>query len=192
LEKARGLAPQDAGVLHALGLAYARKGRNAEAVAALEQTIAADADFPAAHNALGGMHAEMGDGTKAEAALREALRHQPDYAEAHENLGRLLANREAYPEAEFHLRAAIRWKRMSAWRSLGELQASRGLWTHARTSFTTALQAMPGDPAAWLGLGMAQAGMGDTAGARISLRRAAGGSDESVRKEALEILMKLQ
>ena len=192
LEKARSLAPQDAGVLHALGLAYRGAGRYKEAAAVLEQAVAADADFPAAHNALGGLYAASGDAVRAEAALREALRHQPDYAEAQENLGRLLAARESYVEAEFHLRAAIRWNSKGGWRALGELQAARAQWNEARKSFTAALASSPEDWPAWLGLGTAQAGLGDSAGARTSLRKAATGTDAAIRTEALEVLSQLR
>ena len=96
--------------------------------------------------------------------------------------------------AEFHLRAAIRWKRENfpAWLALGEVQSARGEWAAASKSYLAALTVHPASEAALLGLGTSQAGMGDVAGARVSLGKAAAGNDAAIRREAQELLATLR
>ncbi len=192
LEKARVLAPRDASVLYALGLAYRDARRGAEAIAAMEAATAEDADFPAAHNSLGGLYFERGDRVRAEASLREALRHQPDFGEAHSNLGQVLAAAENYKDAEFHLREAIRRGAPSAWRALGDVQAVQGNWAGAKLSYGEALRAQSDDAATLLGLGTAQAALGEMGVARANLQKAAARGDGPIRAEAMDLLGKIR
>lgn len=194
LEKARSLAPGDAGVLYSRGLVLRSLGRGREAAAAMEAAIANDADFPEAHNSLGGILMELQDRTGAETAFREALRQKPDFAEAHGNLGQLLVVAGEYPKAEYHLVTAIRLKPgvHSAWQTLGDLQSARGAWADAKKSYGEVLRSRPQDEAAHLGLGTAQAATGELTAARASLERAASGTNGPIRQEALELLSKLR
>ncbi|MEP7363921.1 MAG: tetratricopeptide repeat protein [Acidobacteriota bacterium] len=193
LEKARSVAPSDAGVLYALGLVYRDLGRGQEAVTAMDASIANDADFPDAHNSLGGILMEMGDRARADLAFREALRQQPELAEAQGNFGHALAVAGDYARSEYHLLQSIRLnpKNLSAWQALGDVQSVRGGWNQAKESYRKVLQARPADPAANLGLGTAQAATGEFAAARFSLGQAAAGQNAAIRQEALELLSKM-
>ena len=190
LEKARSLAPTDAGVPYSLGLVYRDLGRPADALATMESAIANDADFPEAYNALGGILSETGQRARAGEAFREALQQKPDFAEAHGNFGQYLAAEGDYPRAEYHLLEAVRRNPsvLQAWQTLGDVQSARGAWRQAKKSYAEVLRARPADEAAHLGLGTAQAATGELAAARASLERAASATNEAVRKEALDLL----
>src|SRR5471032_154968 len=81
LERARELAPNDPGILNALGLNLGKLERATEALAAFDAAIAAKPDFVQAYYNKGCAHVSLGDLNAATHCFNQALELKPDYAE---------------------------------------------------------------------------------------------------------------
>ena len=81
LERARKLST-DERLLNALAMAYRRRGRLGEAVAALKNAVSINPDFPQTYTNLGDILLQMGDVAGARIAFNEAIRAEPELAPA--------------------------------------------------------------------------------------------------------------
>jgi arylsulfatase A-like enzyme/Flp pilus assembly protein TadD len=98
----------DSDVLNALGIAYAQRGRTADARQAFERALQLDPDGGLAHQNIGLLHLRADALTDAEAAFRRALASDPSLAGAHTGLGVVLAQRGQLPAALDAWREAAR------------------------------------------------------------------------------------
>jgi Flp pilus assembly protein TadD len=155
-----------------LGLALAKKGREAEAIAEFEEAIRLDPAAVKPRNNLGVALAKVGRVPDAERVLRAAIAVQPDHPEAWYNLGRLdlislgrldeaaaafqraIALRPAYPEAYANLAAT--------WNSLGRYPETVRLLEGGAALVRR-------QPHAHFNLGLAHAMLGDRAAAEREL-----------------------
>jgi arylsulfatase A-like enzyme/tetratricopeptide (TPR) repeat protein len=93
------LPQDDTEVLNALGIAYARSGRPADAMRLFRRALDLDATSGLAHQNIGTLHLQAGDVKAAEASLREALRIDPTLSGAYTTLGVVLVKTGRGPEA---------------------------------------------------------------------------------------------
>lgn len=136
------------------GVRLAGEGRDAEAVAAFEDVLAADPDHAAALNNLGALYAQRGELERALPRLLRAVEVRPEYAEARYNLGNALAAAGRLQEAEAAFQEALRLKPDAAHvaANLGVVQERRGLAAAAAESYRHALRIEPGNSIADAGL----------------------------------------
>ena len=99
LRKAARLAPRDAPILNALGLASARCGYLDDAIDAFEAAIAEQPDFSQAHFNNGWVREEAGDLAAAKRCYMRAHETQPEAAEPLGRLAGLSLRRGAFSEA---------------------------------------------------------------------------------------------
>ncbi|MFB1031791.1 MAG: tetratricopeptide repeat protein, partial [Thauera sp.] len=95
-----GLCPDEAEVLHLLGMLRHARGDSAEASALIRRALALVPDAPGAWNNLGNVLLESGSVDDAIAAYRRCLELVPDFAEAHNNLGTIHRSRSEWSLAE--------------------------------------------------------------------------------------------
>ncbi|MBI3674999.1 MAG: sulfotransferase [Proteobacteria bacterium] len=110
LERARTLAPQDFGVLNALGLALSRQNRLLEAAHAFDAAIAAQPRIPAAHFNKGCALEAIGELDAARAAFEATLALDSNSAEPFARLASLAARRGDWPSARQHAARALALK----------------------------------------------------------------------------------
>ncbi|HLJ11560.1 MAG TPA: tetratricopeptide repeat protein [Planctomycetaceae bacterium] len=79
--------PQNANVLHLLGVVAQQAGRHETAIELIERAIVIEPANAAYHNSLGAAYVASGQFHEAVACCRRALQLNPTYAEAHINLG---------------------------------------------------------------------------------------------------------
>ena len=91
--------PQNADVLHLLGVLAHQVGRNDAAVELIQKALALAPDAPAYHSDYGEVCRQLGRTQEAIAACRRALELMPDYADAHYNLGNALVADGRYEQA---------------------------------------------------------------------------------------------
>lgn len=129
-----------------LGAVFGQTGRNAEALAALQQAAALSPHDPEAHNNLGLAFRDGGRLAEAGASFRHALGIKPDYAEAYNNLGVALNAQGRMDDAMASLRRAIERKPdyADAHNNLGIAQTDTGQLDQAESSFRKALEIVPG------------------------------------------------
>src|SRR5579872_1649903 len=110
LNRAVKIAPDEPLLWYQLGLAHWVAGRSADAIAALEKSIAFDPDVAEAHNVLASVLASEGEMDRAKTEALRALQIYPDYPEALGNLGHLLALRRDLTGAAFYFERSVRLK----------------------------------------------------------------------------------
>src|SRR5438128_2112560 len=148
------------------GLALARQGKLAEAIAHYEQALKTKPDHADAHSNMGA--ALVGQGKLAEAIehYQQALRAKPDHADAHTNWGEALAQQGKLDEAIEHYRRAlqIRPESADAHNHWGLALARQGKLAEAVKHYQEAVKLRPSFSEAHSnlanalrGLGMAQA-----------------------------------
>jgi predicted O-linked N-acetylglucosamine transferase (SPINDLY family) len=99
--------PDDAGLLHQLGVIVTRLGDLRQGIDVMREAIARRGDVAEYHFNLSQPLLAMKRTTEAEASLREAIRLDPSLAGARINLGSVLAMQRRLPEAEAEFRAAL-------------------------------------------------------------------------------------
>jgi predicted O-linked N-acetylglucosamine transferase (SPINDLY family) len=108
------LEPDNADVLHGLGLLYAQAGHHPMAVEYLSRALAMRPDWAEAQANLGNALRELGRLDEAIPPLRRALQLRPDLAEAHGNLGHALRGLGRPGEAVACFRRALELRPDSA------------------------------------------------------------------------------
>lgn len=129
-----------------LGVALARQGRLAEAIAEYNEALRIQPDFSEAHNNLGNALVREGRLVEAIAHYTEALRLRPDYPEAHNNLAVALSRQGRVEEAIREFEEALRSMpgQASVHYRLAILLERRGDTAEAIRHLETALQLNPG------------------------------------------------
>jgi tetratricopeptide (TPR) repeat protein len=112
-------SPSDPLAWGQLGWALWQQDRSAEGLAALQKSIALDAELPEMRNYLGKLLLGTGDRAGAERQFREGVRLTPGIAEWRVNLGNLLAAQGSIPEARYQLEQAVRFAPQDASAHLG-------------------------------------------------------------------------
>lgn len=98
--------PDNADIIHLLGMALEQAGHPGQGKAAIDLAIRMAPQVAAYHNSLGNADRALGDLAGARQAFARAIALDPGYAEAHNNLGLLLQDTDA-AAAEQHFRAAL-------------------------------------------------------------------------------------
>lgn len=91
-----------------LGFALAEDGQRNRALAAYNDAIQLNPDYPNAHNYLGVLLAEMGDHDRAAAEYEVALKLRPTFAQVHNNLGLTRAAQGRLDDAVAEFLATLR------------------------------------------------------------------------------------
>ncbi|HLI03380.1 MAG TPA: tetratricopeptide repeat protein [Terracidiphilus sp.] len=128
-----------------LGNAYARSGRDAEALASCARASELAPRSAEAHFAAGFVLARLKRTREAEARYRRALFLRPDFAAAWLNLGVLLreAGRDRDAEAALRRAAQLRPELVSAWLNLALVERDRGRLDTARKHLERAFELNP-------------------------------------------------
>lgn len=109
-----------------LAVGYFEQGQTTVALDELKQSLAADPNFPEAHNLRGLIYMRLNDLTQAEDSFRRALALNPRHANVQHNFGWLLCQQERYGEASQMFAQAIAnptyGARAKTWLTLGLCQ----------------------------------------------------------------------
>jgi predicted CXXCH cytochrome family protein len=157
-----------------LSLALSGSGRLAEAAAALESFLSAQARRPAVLNNLGEVYLQQGKPGDAIRVLTEALAANPDLPEAHNNLGEAFSQKGERARAEQAFRDAIRIRPdfPTPHNNLANLLAASGDLPQAERHFRNAIRFGPRYAAARYNYGMALAQAGRAGKAVVELEAA--------------------
>ncbi|MCY2961512.1 MAG: tetratricopeptide repeat protein [Planctomycetota bacterium] len=156
------------------GLVLQNRGDLVGAQSEYEAAIGAKPDHARALNNLGILLVQRGRGTEGEALVRRAIEADPRYARPHMNLAAILGNLGRFDEAEQSARRAVELapEDPTMHTTLGNVHLRQGRAGEALLDFESARRLRPRDVEAWLGLGLAQEALGDSAAARASLTSA--------------------
>jgi Tfp pilus assembly protein PilF/peroxiredoxin len=157
-----------------IGIAFAEKGFDRQAVAEFERTVAKTPRHALAQYDLGTLYARHGRAADARRSFERALEARPDYAEAHNNLGSLLAAEGRVTEAIQHFEAALRSRPdyPDALNNLGYAYMQTGRAGEALLLFEKALKLQPDFAEASNNLGIYYGSRGDLARAADYFRQA--------------------
>jgi Flp pilus assembly protein TadD len=166
--------PNDAQNQRLLGSSYADVGRNAEAIAHLEQALRLNPRLAEAHNDLGGVLLAERRIDSALAHFQQASALSPDDEHLHYNLGKVLAavGRSAEAAREFERAIALNAEFAEAHDSLGVILFARNRIAEALVHFRRAAELSPDSPDIQNDLGGALAQAGHFADALRHVRRA--------------------
>ncbi|CAN2041792.1 protein O-GlcNAc transferase [Candidatus Magnetomoraceae bacterium gMMP-15] len=103
------LEPDNADVLHLLGLIAYKRGKNDLAVKLIKKAVKL-ANAPNFYNNLGNVYVNQKKFQAACKCYKDALSLKPDYAEAHYNLANALINCEKFQSAQKHYKQALHFK----------------------------------------------------------------------------------
>ena len=160
-------APNDAHNQRLLGSSYADVGRNAEAIAHLEQALRLNPRLAEAHNDLGGVLLAERRTTEALAHFQQAVALAPRDEHLHFNLGKVLdaVGRRGDAEREFRRAIALNGEFAEAHDGLGVVLFATNRVAEAIVHFTRAAELSPDSPDIQNDLGgaLAQAGRFDEA-----------------------------
>jgi len=156
----RGLLERQSGnanAMHFLGVLLDQRGRTAEALPLIRQSIALDPAVPDWHNNHGNVLLESGRVDDAASAYEEAARLAPDRADIQNNLGVLRREQKRLAESEAAYRRAIACdpEFVDAHTNLGNLLHSMHRDEAALISYCEALALRPANVRARQALGMA-------------------------------------
>jgi len=165
--------PEDAGVLHLLGVLHHQTGRSEEGRALVDRAIALDGANPIYHNNLALILHAQGAFAAAEASARRALALVADYPDALVTLGTALQRQGRLDEAGDAYRSALRLRAddAGAWFQFGTLLAAQARQDQAIEVFRQALTLQPNHIEALIHLGNALKIGGDAAGAADAYQR---------------------
>jgi tetratricopeptide (TPR) repeat protein len=133
---------------HNLGLLYNYAGREAESLAELQASVAANSNYPNARSALGFALINAGRLPEAIASIQAALDINPDHVGALNNMGIALIKMGRYPEAIEYLERAIRIdpSHADAHNNLGQALMNVGRTAEATEQLQIARSLTPDDP----------------------------------------------
>ncbi len=163
----------NADALHLLGLAAHRRGRHAEACAAIEAAVARRPEVALYRANLGLVLAAAGRVEEAASALRGAIAAAPEDADLHYDLGLVLARAGRTAEAVTAYRATVARSpaHAEAHNNLGAALAALGETEAAEECYRAALRHAPGLAAAEANLGALLCRLGRWDEAEQALRR---------------------
>jgi predicted TPR repeat methyltransferase len=99
--------PNNADVLHLLGILLSQKGKFTEAQKLIAKAIELQPNSPSFHNSMGNILKNLGKLSKAISYYQKALDLQPNYAVAHNNLGNIFLQQGKLGQAGKHYQQAI-------------------------------------------------------------------------------------
>ena len=146
-----------------LGNAYARLGRDTEAIKSYKQAIIFKPNYAMAYYNLGVAYCNLGRDTEAINAQKQAIRFRPNYAEAHFGLGFAYYKLGRYQESIEDCKQAIRIKPdyAEAHNNLGVSYGNLGRSTEAIEAYKNAVRIKPDYAQAYVNLGNAYLAIGD-------------------------------
>jgi protein O-mannosyl-transferase len=147
-----------------LGILFADRGRNEEAIAHYRKALELKPDNAEAHNNLGTLLEKMGRTDEALAHYQKALEINPNLAHVHNNLGLLFSNMGRTDEAIVNYQKAleINPEYGDAHYNFGVLLAKTGRTDEAIVHYRKALKLNPDDGKAHFNLGLLLAKTGQT------------------------------
>jgi len=165
--------PEDADVLHLLGVLQHQTGRSDEGRALIERAIALEDANPIYHNNLALILQAEGAFAAAEASARRALALVAEYPDALVTLGTALQRQGRLDEAGEAYRSALRLRAddAGAWFQFGTLLVAQGRMDQAIEVFRQVLAVQPDHVEAQIHLGNALKTGGDAAGATAAYQR---------------------
>jgi predicted O-linked N-acetylglucosamine transferase (SPINDLY family) len=165
--------PEDAGVLHLLGVLHHQTGRSDEGRALVERAITLDGANPIYHNNLALILNAQGAFSAAEACARRALALVADYPDALVTLGTALQRQGRLDPAGEAYRSALRLRAddAGAWFQFGTLLVMQARLDQAIEVFRQALAVEPNHVEALIHLGNALKSGGDAAAAAAAYQR---------------------
>ncbi len=167
-------APSHAATLYRCGLLELQEGRALQALALIEQALAADPGVPRYHVGRGESLQALGRFADAEAAYRRALAADPGSAEIHFALGTALQSLGNYPGAvtAYEDALALQSGHFAALNNLGICLQRSGRMAAAAAAYARALQQRPDAAGALANLGTVLQALGRSEDAVKLLRRA--------------------
>jgi len=147
--------PENADVLHLLGLIAYQTGKFPVAAEFIDRAIAIRPDEAKFHSNRGNVAKAMGDGDGAEQAYMRALDHDPGFADARFNLGVLLQERGDLPAAArtYHTLLLAAPDYTDAISNLGVANLGLGRLDEAASLFDKLIRSGAETAEAWLNLG---------------------------------------
>ena len=157
-----------------LGAIYKQKERTADALIAMQKSVALSPNDEAALSNLGLMLFESGKSSEAEMSLRRALAIKPDFAEAYCNLAIVLQDIGRMKEAEASLRSALQIKPdyAEAYNNLGHTLQEMKRTDEAEACYSKAIDLKPDCAEALSNLGRLRMEAGRLIDAETLCRRA--------------------
>jgi Flp pilus assembly protein TadD len=195
LRKLLGLAPEDAEVRGALGVALLSQGQIGPARTELEKAAKLDPGSAERQVALGAVQMLLGDTTSAEASFRAAIHIEPAHARAHADLGALCLLQGKTREGRAHLERALGLgpENPAVLTNLAYADYIEGDLESAQKRAEQALTLDPRFASAWLNLALALSAQGKLERARQAILEAKKLNPEDPRvKTALEDLAGLE
>ena len=137
--------PNDADVLHLLGVIANQRGRHDEAIDLIGRAIALDPDYAEGHFNLGHALSDRGRLDEAIASYGKAIQLTPGYVEAHFNLGDVLLKAGRFDEAIASFQRAVQLKPdyAKAYNNLGTALAVKGRHGEAIAAYRRAVELKP-------------------------------------------------
>lgn len=141
-------SPDDAEVLHLLGILRGQRGDVPAAMKLVERASELDPDNAASRHTLGEMYLSEGRLDDAQQAYDQARQMNPNLAAAHDGLGQVAFLRGDIDEAESHFKVALRADEndVQALTGLGNIAQMRGDSQRALQLLTQAAELAPDDP----------------------------------------------
>ena len=166
--------PENAEVLHMLGVVALQQGRLESALALIEKALTLNPGFAAAHNSAGSVHQRLGRTGEAVQSFQAAVEADPEYGNAHFNLGTMLLARHQHNEAARALGRAVELQPdfADAHLKLGVAYKSLGRHGQAIKALERAAELNPGFADAYSSLGNVHAAMGGLERAEAAYRQA--------------------
>lgn len=148
-----------------IGTSFSDEGQTAQAMAAFEQSLAINPNFPPAYQNMGIAAMKAGDLERARASLQKAIELDPGLAAAYVNLGQAWYQAGDRESAMANVQQAIQIDPLlyQAHQLAGRLLMEEGQYAAAVESFQRALETSLGEPAVRADLGMAQIAAGNAA-----------------------------
>jgi tetratricopeptide (TPR) repeat protein len=139
------LLPNDAGVQHNLGNAFARLGRFDDAVSSYRRAVGLNPNFAEAYNHLAITLMNLGQFSEALECCRRAIDLKPGFVEAHDNRGTAMLALGRLDEAQASHQQAIALDPgfAEAHNNLGTILQQRGQFAQAAASYSRALELSP-------------------------------------------------
>jgi tetratricopeptide (TPR) repeat protein len=168
------LLPDDAGVHHNLGNAFARLERFDNAVSSYRRAVALNSNFAEAYNHLAQVLMSLGQFSEALKCCCRAIDLEPGFVEAHDNRGTVMLALGRLDEAQASCQQAIALdpEFAEAHNNLGTVLHQRGQLEQAVASYRRALQLSPNLAEGHNNLGNTFRSLGQLSQAEVSYDRA--------------------
>ena len=166
--------PDNAIVMHHLGILLAQQSRREEAIRLLARVVQLQPNNAEAHSDFGSALREVGRFDEAAAALSRAVALKPGMAMAHANLANVYRDLGRFDEAieGFHRAIQIKPDYAAAYSNLGNALCDKSRFEDAAAAYRRAIQLDPGFAPAHSNLGVALERLGRSEEAAAAFQRA--------------------